>query len=66
MQAAAELTHIGYADEGSDVLRGDEWRDPDFDEKFRIMGSQLSTNPDVYIRVECELVQSEPTNEVES
>lgn len=64
MQGAAELTHILYFDDGSDILRGDRVRDPAFnDEEYRVIGTQRATNPDVYIRAEAELLQPELTQE---
>lgn len=65
MQGEAELTHVLYFDDGTDVLRGDRLRDPEYsDEEYRIIGTQRATNPDVYIRAEAELDQPEITEEV--
>lgn len=66
MQGEAELTHIIYADDDADVLRGDRLRAVDFDEEYRVIGTQRATNPDVYVRIEAEMQQPEPTQEVSS
>lgn len=63
MQAEARVTHIVYADGDADVLRGDELRDDTYAEQFRVIGTQLATGPDVYLRAEAELIETEPTNE---
>lgn len=62
MQSAAELTHILYFDDGADVRRGDRVRDPVYDdEEYRVIGTQRSTNPEVYIRAETERIEREQT-----
>lgn len=62
MQGEAELTHILYADDGADLLRGDDVHDPENPaDWYRIMGVQRSTNPETYVRAEAKLDQVEPT-----
>lgn len=63
MQGEAELRFIIYADDGADVLRGDRLRAPEYEEQYRVIGTQKSTNPEVYVRIEAELEQPEPTFE---
>lgn len=60
MQAGAELTHIVYADGLADIRRGDELRDGEFSELYRVIGTQRASVPDVYTRAQCELIEVEP------
>lgn len=61
MQGAAELTHVVYADGYADILRGDELRDDEFSENYRVIGTQRPSKAETYTRANCELIQVEPT-----
>lgn len=61
MQGAAELTHVVYTDGLDDIVRGDELRDDEFSEKYRVIGTQRPSEAATYIRANCELTQAEPT-----
>lgn len=70
MQASAELKFIIYFNSDASVRRGDRVFDVDADApgggtnaEYRVFGAQLATNPDVYLRVEAELIQPEQTGE---
>lgn len=62
MQGAAELTHVVYADGYADLLRGDQLRDDEFDERYRVIGTQRTSKAETYVRANCELIQTEPQN----
>lgn len=59
-QGAAELTHVVYADGYADVVRGDELRDAEFDEHFRVIATRRPSVAQTYTRADCELIESEP------
>lgn len=62
MQGAAVLTHIMYCDGYADVLRGDEIKDDEFSENYRVIGVQRPSKAETYTRVEVEQIQVEPTD----
>ncbi|CAL9457105.1 hypothetical protein SUDANB15_02542 [Streptomyces sp. enrichment culture] len=61
-QGAAELTHVVYADGLADILRGDELRDAEFGENYRVITTRRPSVA-VYTRADCERIESEPAEE---
>lgn len=61
MQGAAEFSHVIYADGYADLKRGDELRDEEFDEWYRVVAVQRPSEAQTYVRADSQLVQTEPT-----
>lgn len=56
-QAGAEHTHVVYVRPDADVARGDELRGGG--QVFRVASTVMPSEP-VYLRANCELIESEP------
>lgn len=63
MQPGAELTRPVYVEPDEVVERGDELRDAETGEVFRVVASFVPSESGVYRRLDTEVVQSEPQQE---